>query len=890
MTHCTRAQAVDLGNGYSLFFMHGHGHASLPSPTSRSFELPGDTLHFAPDRPGDVKHVKLEIALDFERESVSGTVYTTFTALYEEVTSVAFDAIELAIDKITIADGAELKYSLGEKKLYVELDRPYKNGEEFTVAITYHATPRIGLHFVKPAPEDSERPVHAYTFGQPQYHSYWFPCHDSPNDRATTEFVVTVPAQYITVANGNLLEVIDNGETKTHHWLHNVPHAAYLVSLVVGEFAVIKDEYKGKAVSYYVRKDRAEDARLYMGKTPDMMRFYSEYTGVEYPYDNYDQTVVEIYTGAMEHTTATTHSFALLFDQKANLDMAPRFVSVTAHELAHQWFGDLVTCRDWPNAWLNEGFATYFENMWTGSDQGEDYFKWSMIQEKKGYMAQDRSYRRPVVYHKYNNQGFELFDTHIYNKGAWVLHMLRSQLGDAAFRRGIKSYIERNRTREVITADLERALEESSGRSLAHFFQQWIYSGGYPEFEVNYTWDNQRKLAKVKVKQTQKIDELTPCFKVPVEIAFTVPTSNEGDTRVVPLHVTLGEDEQVEESFYLPLEREPLMVRFDPNGTILKTLRFERPTGLLVYQLEHDSDVLGRIEAAESLADRREPEALKALIHALNNDTFWGVRTATAESIAKHGSTQAQDALLTALNELDTKEYSRVRSAIATALGEFQSPEKTELAKRSAEALRSIVEQGDVSYMVESAASSALGKTRVEGSTDALIKALERPSWLYIVQGSIFSGLAKTGDERVVDLLISYASDDSKYITLRRGALAALSTIHANRHLYSEAALQRALAALKQAVEHDTWGPSRATAARALLEFGDKSALPALESASSHELDDGVQRSMRWAAHSLRTSDKGEEQVSQLRKDLEEMRAENRKLQDQLAALEARLQ
>lgn len=284
MASCTRAQAITLGDGYSLLF--SQSYAGIPNPVARSFALPGDKLQFAPDRPADVTHVKLEITLDFDQETISGTAYTSFTALYEEVTAISFDAVDLAIEKVALADGTKLTYSTANKKLTVNFDRPFKHGEEFTVAITYHAKPRTGLHFVKPAPEDPTRPVHAWTFGQPRYHSNWFPCHDFPNDRATTEIIVTVPAQFLTVANGNLLEVKDNGATKTHHWRHDVPHAAYLVSLVVGDFAVIEDSYKGKPVTYYIRKDRKDDAPLYMSKTPQMMSFFSDFTGVEYPYDN----------------------------------------------------------------------------------------------------------------------------------------------------------------------------------------------------------------------------------------------------------------------------------------------------------------------------------------------------------------------------------------------------------------------------------------------------------------------------------------------------------------------------------------------------------------------------------------------------------------------------
>src|SRR5579885_2979697 len=653
---------MDIGNGYSLFFLHGQ-----PTPKAHAFELPGDKVQYAPDRPADVKHVRLEITLDFEQETISGTVYTAFSTLYEEAKTITFDAVELQIEKVALVDGTDLAYSTTNKKLIVTLDRPYHHGEEFTIAVTYHARPRTGLHFVKPAPEDPTRPVQAWTFGQPRYHSHWFPCHDAPNDRATTEIIVTVPAEFLTVSNGKLLDVADNGNgTKTHHWRHDIPHAAYLVSLVVGDFAVIEDHYNGKPVNYYVRKDRKDDAHLYMGKTPQMMRFFSEYTGVEYPYDKYDQTVVELYTGAMEHTTATTHSFSLLMDQRAALDMD--MVPVVAHELAHQWFGDLVTCRDWPNGWLNEGFATYFEELWGEHDLGNDYFKYSMLALKKGYLAEDSEYRRPVVYHVYHNDGFELFDGHMYNKGGWVLHMLRHQLGEKTFRRAINAYLNRYREREVITADLERTLEEVTGRSLAGFFQQWVYSGGYPAFEVNYSWDNEHHMAKVKIKQTQQVDDLTPCFVTPVDLAFTVPTSDEAakdenttETRTVSIRVIAGEDGQVEQTFYVPLEREPVMIRFDPDGWLLKTLKFERSNKMLRYQLAHDPDVLGRLEAAEALGKQGDEESVKALAQSLLNDAFWGVRIAAAEALAEVGSAQAQEILLQALRELDARQFSRVR-------------------------------------------------------------------------------------------------------------------------------------------------------------------------------------------------------------------------------------
>ncbi len=896
MFTCNRGEAIELGNGYSLFmFEHGLGH-TLPSPQARSFEFAGDQLQFAPDRPADVQHVKLDITLDFEQETVSGTAYTTFSTLYEELKTISLDAEELQIESVTLADGPKLSYAYTGKKIIVTLDRPYKYGEQFTTAIQYHARPRIGLQFMKPVPEDPTRPVQAWTFGQPRYHSFWFPCHDAPNDRATTEIIVTVPAQFLTVSNGNLLSVTDKGATKTHHWRHDVPHAAYLMSLVVGDFAVIEDSYNGKPVNYYVRKDRKEDAPLYMGRTPAMMRFFSEFTGVEYPYDQYAQTVVEIYTGAMEHTTATTHSFALLPDKKAALDIGIDLATVVAHELAHQWFGDLVTCRDWSNGWLNEGFATYFEQMWGEYDRGNDAFKYSMLQEKLGYLAEDRDYRRPIVYYVYHDRGFELFDRHLYNKGAWVLHMLRHLLGHESFRRGIHAYLERYRTKEVVTSDLMRTLEEVTGRSLEHFFQQWVHGGGHPELEVNYSWSSDQKMVKLKIKQTQKVDELTACFYTPLDLAFTIPTTDEPvqagqtqQTRTVSVQVLLGEDGQVEQSFYLPLEREPLMVRIDPNGWLLKTLKFERSTSMLRYQLAQDPDVLGRVEAAEELGKRKEAASLEALMTALNNDAFWGVRVAAAQALATIGDEKAQAVLIKALQDLDPTNFSRVRQAIARALGHYQAPQQAELAQRSAQALRSVLEHGDVSYLVEASAAEALGKTRTEGSVDFLLQIVERPSWTHTVQRGIFNGLGATGVDRVVESIAVYACNDHNYPTLRRAAIAGLNVVGMNRYLYSEEVRQRAVDALCTTVEYDSWAPVRYLSAIALIGFGEVRAANLLDRLASSELDSGVQRGYLVAARKLRLANKDDAQLKQLRSDLDEVREENRKLRDQLTSIEARL-
>lgn len=895
MSYCNRCLHSIHGNhGYGLALFGAEHSSASPPPQDRSFALAGDTTHYAPDRPVDIQHLKLNVTLDFDQETVSGTAYTTFTVLYEELETVTFDAIELGIEEVTGENGTRLKYGLTDKKLVVTLDRRYSYGEELTIAVTYHARPRTGMHFNKPSLDDPTRPVQAWSYGQPAYHRYWFPCHDSPNDRFTSEIIVTVPSQLLTISNGILVNVTDNGETKTHHWRQDFPQAVYLFSLVAGDFAVIEDSYNGKPVTYYVRQDRKDDARYYMGQTPEMMRFFSEYTGVEYPYEKYAQTVVELYMGAMEHTTATTHSFALLLDQRAALDVD--YVPVVAHELAHQWFGDYVTCRDWASGWLNEGFATYFEHLWGEHSRGKDYFKYSMHHLKQGYLTEDSDYRRPIVYHVYYDQGFELFDRHMYSKGGWVLHMLRHQLGEPAFRRAVKTYLERYARKEVVTSDLERTLEEVTGRSLAQFFRQWVYSGGYPAFEVEYTWNSERSLARLKIKQTQKVDDLTPCFVTPVDVAFTIPVSAEAaqneqttETKTISLRIMVGEDGQVEQNFFLPLEREPLMIRFDPDGWLLKTLKFPRPAKLLRYQLAHDKDVLGRIEAAELLGQNGDPESFAALTTALHTDPFYGVRAAAATALGTYKSEEAQQVLLAALQHLDPEQFSLARAAVVQSLGHYQAPQQVEFARRSAEALRTLLDKGDISYRVEYAAAQALGRTHLDENTAFLIKLLERPSWMYFVHNGIMDGLGASGDEQVIDVIGRYLLDEHSHPMLRLAAASGLAAVGRHRALYNEEAIQRAATAAATAVEHDYWPWARLRVARALAELGEKRAISALERAISRELDDGALRNERVAVHKLREGGKRDEQMKQLRKDLDEVREENRKLKEQLASLEARL-
>jgi aminopeptidase N len=848
-----------------------------------NFALPGDQPHYAPDRPADVTHVALNLTLDLPEQRVSGVVTTTFRALFDDLRSVQLSAAELEIERVTLVGGPALRAAQDGRRLVIALDRPYQYGETFAIEIAYSARPRIGLEFVQPGPDDPSRPVQVWTQGQPETNHFWFPCHDSPNDRATTALSVTVPGKYFALSNGRLDHVDEDQSrgTKTYHWRHDVPHAAYLVTLVVGEFAAVLESWDGIPVSYYVRPGREADARAMMGKTPDMLAFFSERFGIRYPYEKYAQIVCELFTGAMENTSATTHSFSLLPDARAALD-ADHPKLVVAHELVHQWFGDLLTCRDWSHIWLNESFATYFEATYAQHDDGEDEFRYELRGNLRRYLSE--SYKRPIVYNVYNSDGWEMFDRHAYEKGSLVLHMLRFVLGEQGFWRSIQHYAQTNRGREVITPDLERAIEETTGRSMARFFEQWVYRAGHPEFEVSYNWDGDHHLASLTVKQTQQIDEHHPCFVTPVDIAFTLPASDEAGNDQTTTSTFRVQIEESQQRFSFPLPRQPLAVRFDPGGWVLKTLKFERPAELLRYQLTHDADVLGRIEAAEELGKLGDPKSVDALAAALLSDPFWGVRAEIAAALGKLRSGRALDALLAGLEQAENP---RARQAIVAALGAFRVPEQPELAERAAATLTAVLKKGDPSYFVEAAAAQALGQTRTGGAFDALVAALDRPSWNEVIRGGVFQGLAALGDPQAAPVLVGWL-DRAKPIQARAAAANALGALASDHRLDSGEARQQMTRGLLGALD-DPWPPVRRSAARALGTMREGSALGALEQMASRELDGNLVRAARQSAREIREGKKPADEVRQLRGDFDAMKEENRKLRERLETLEARL-
>ena len=828
----------------------------------RPHPLAGDQPHYAPDLIVDVRHIKLQIAIDPGAKSVAGVATHTVVAINDGVRQVVFDATEMTVKKVTVA-GKPAKFDYDDPVLRVDVPR-MKAGAKVDVAITYAARPRRGLWFTSPDTDYPKKPLQAWTQGQDEDSRHWYPCIDFPNHQQTTEVIVTVPPRMISIGNGELRSVRTNKNgTKTYHWHCSTPHVTYLLSQIVGAFAEIEHDWKGVKVQYYGPKGREVDLERTLQRTPQMLDVLSDATGLEYPYARYAQTfVADFIFGGMENITATTLTDTSLLDKRAWLDSDAD--GLLAHELAHQWFGDLLTCREWSHAWLNEGFATYFEALFTEAAKGDDEFRYELYQNAQIYMGEDSArYRRPIVHNVYH-EPIDLFDRHLYEKGSLVLHMIRTVLGDDLWRKAIHHYIAKHKHTNVTTPDLQRAIEQATGRNIDWLFDQYVYKGGHPAFGLAFEWDDAAKQAKLNVQQTQDEKE-SSIFRLPVVVDFTV------DGKRHEFTVQIAEKVH---NFYFTLSGKPQMVRFDPGHNFLKTVDFKRGKELLLYQLKNDTDAVGRIDAAKELAKLATQEAVDALKQAVQKDKFWAVQSESARALGGMRSEIARDALLACL----TVKHPKARRGVVAALGQFRHDEKV------AATLDGILRRGDPSYYVEANAAQSLGQTRTAKAFDVLSKvAMKKQSQNDVIRSQALLGFADLKDERALPIALEWTKR-GKSNPVRGAATIVLGRLGQLSDRAKDQAYDRLVELLS-----DEWLRVRLNAIAALVELKETKAIAELERARARDLDGRVIRTAREAIQRLREgADKGEE-VKKLRDDVEKLQEENRGLKDRLAKIEASL-
>jgi aminopeptidase N len=828
----------------------------------RNFALPGARPQWAPDRLADVRHIVLELTVLPEKGQLRGTVTHHVTPIGQPLSRIPFNLNEMTVDAVKVG-GRETRFHHEGGILDVFLSPALQPGKEVPISITYHGSPRAGLNFTAPDKSYPNRPFSAWSQGQDEYSRYWWPSHDFPNQKSTTEMVVTAPGKYEVISNGRLVSVSKNREMRIWHWIQEVPHVAYLVSLVVGEFDHWSEEVDGLPLEYYVPVGRRKDGERSFANTPEMIRCLTAFAGQPYPYVKYAQVVVADFTwGGMENTSATTLTDFALQDERSLPDYD--FDSLVAHELAHQWFGDLLTCREWAHAWLNESFATYAEYVWYEWHLGDDEAQQKRRDDAGAYFAEDARYRRPIVWRTYY-EPVELFDIHLYEKGAWVLWMLRNVLGDDLFKRAIQAYVARHREGLVTTPDLVRVFEDVTGKTLGWFFDQWVYGAGHPEFEVEYRWDEDAGVARLSVKQTQKVEGDVHIFRTPVQVAFGQP----GRKQPVVENIEVGAGGGAEDGFSVSLTKRPTWVRFDYENKILKTLKFDRPEELLLAQLRED-EVSGRIEAAEALAAKATTSGVAALADTLRRDSFWGVQTAAAAGLGRARTPAARAALMDALEH----PHSKVRSAAARALGGWRGDDEV------GRALAAVI-QKDRSYSAAAAAAASLGGIRARNAAAELKKALQRDSQREIIRISALAGLAALQDERQLPAILEMARP-GLHQRVRAAALVAGADLAVN--LPPE---QRR--PVREAAEDTLRDPlyfARRGAIEALRRLGDPGAVGAIRAVEERDVEGAVRHQARVAIEDLRAGRSREDALQNLRDEVDKLRKSGDDLKARLEKLE----
>jgi aminopeptidase N len=740
-------------------FGYGPAQSQTPQPQARRVGQQIPPPQYIPPHDYDQLNIKLDLRFDWDQEEAIGTATITLAPLVKDLRRVDFDAAYMSISGAALASGAPLKFEndVTKTKLTILLDRAYQPAEELTVVISYHTNQPPpekraglgggGLSFIKPRPDDPTRPRQIWSQGEAESNHLWFPCFDHPNDFASSEIVATVEKPLSVVSNGKLVSVKENGNgTRTFDWKIDEPHATYLTSIIVGEFAAVTGDYEGIPIVTNVYRNEVEEGKITAARLPEMVKFFSEKTGVKYPYAKYAQTTVRDFGGGMENISATTQTDNMIHDARTELDSTSD--GLQSHELAHQWFGDYLTCRTWSDIWLNESFATYFQAMWDEHNLGHDDFLYLDVKanQEAYYQAWARGQRRPIVTKNYANPD-AVFDTYAYPRGGAVLHMLRTYLGEDNWWRAINHYLTKYAHQPVETAQFRIAIEETTGQPLDWFFDEWLYKMGHPVFRVSQDYDAARKTLVIQVRQEQLLDlesqyPQVVLFQTPVDIEIGTASGN----RIERVQI----DARQEQSFRFSVDSEPLLVNFDYGGTLIKELLFDKTTGQLVYQLAHDQDVLGRIWALQQLRARLNesktaPNDRQAIISGLSDtltkDQFWGTRLEAAISLS--GVKETREALLAATKDSDA----RVRARAVTSLAAMKDASL-------AGAYRQLLV--DRSYAVIRAAAGALGQTKSPAAYEALSRLIDEPSWRDTIRASGLNGLAALGDKRALDLGLKF--------------------------------------------------------------------------------------------------------------------------------------
>jgi aminopeptidase N len=696
-------------------------------------------------KTNNLKHTKLVASFNYEKSQMNGEVWLQLQPHFYPTKTLVLDAKAMDIQEVTLIKGtakAKLNYTYDSLQLHIDLDKTYTAKESYTIYIKYIARPNDykgkgseairdakGMYFINPLGTDKDKPTQIWTQGETEASSVWIPTIDQTNQKTTQEFYLRVPSKYVSLSNGLLVKQTDlkNG-FREDVWKMDLPHSPYLFFIGIGDYAVIKDSYKGKEVSYYIERAYEKEARKIYGNTPQMIAYFENKLGVAYPWSKYAQISGRDYvSGAMENTTATLHSDAVQQDARELID-GNNWESTIAHELFHQWFGDLVTAESWSNLTVNESFADYSQTLWFEHSQGKDAGAFENYTGLRNYLSSPSDAEKNLVRFYYKDKE-DVFDLVSYQKGGRILNMLRHLVGDDAFFASLNKYLNDNKFSNGSAIKLKLAFEAVTGKDLNWFFNQWYFGSGHPYVRIQqkYMADQQKILVTIQQTQTQN-----KIFTIPVGIDVYVNGNRN--------HYDVWNKNKVD-SFYFPAAVAPDNVNVDNDKVLLWAKDESKPIEQYAYQFKHARNFMDRFESANEAGANLKNPAAKAIIEAAIKDSFYVIRSIALNSYNPTAIDATMEAQILELAGKD--KVSTVREDAINVLSKINKPSFTPLYEKWVY---------DSSYTVAGAALAAL---EIVDSTKAIAIAKEfsKQTLKKRLNTVVTTILTKYGDEQVFDFV-----------------------------------------------------------------------------------------------------------------------------------------
>jgi len=722
-----------------------------------------------PTIDNELVHTKMVASFDYTKSQLNGEVWLNLRPHIKETNTLSLDAKGMDIHQVGLMLNkkiSSLKYVYDGLVIKIQLDKSYTPSDIYTVYIKYTAKPNEykakgseaindakGLYFINPLGKDSTKPIQIWTQGETEGTSVWLPIIDKPNQKSTQEFQLTVPSKFVSLSNGLLVKQIDNKNgTRVDIWKMDLPHAPYLFFLAIGDYAIVKDSYKGKEVSYYVEKEYEKEARQIYGKTPAMIAYYEKILGIDFPWAKYAQISGREYvSGAMENTTATMHNEMVLQDARELKD-GNGWESTIAHELFHHWFGDLVTAESWSNITVNESFADYSQTLWLEHSKGKDAGEYENFTGLRYYLSSPADAEKDLVRFFYKDRE-DVFDLVSYQKGGRVLNMLRHLVGDKAFFASLHSYLEENKFGSGTAVKLKLAFEKETGKNLDWFFNQWYFGSGHPYVRIEQKYIDTAKKVLIIVQQNQLQNKI---FTLPIGIDVYVAGQRN--------HYEVWNKNRID-SFYFDAATLPDNVNVDNDKTLLWFKDESKTMSAYAFQYFHARNFEDRLEALNEAAENLTDKNAQAVLKAALKDSFYIIR---ARAVQSFNPTALDEAIENTFVQLaSTDPSSEVREQAIDALSGTYNEDYIDL-------FTSLTK--DSSYIVSGAALDALEK--VDSSAALSIATnFSKQKIKKRLNTSVTAILAKFGDESIFDFIakqfevLNDQSAEKFYMTVAFGQL-----------------------------------------------------------------------------------------------------------------------